>query len=28
VVRGQAVVRDEALVGRPLGAPMAFLEIP
>lgn len=28
VVRGQAVVRDEALVGRPQGAPMAFLEIP
>lgn len=26
VVRGQAVVRDEALVGRPQGQPMGFLE--
>ncbi|WP_416139857.1 hypothetical protein ACM26W_05610 [Halomonas sp. HK25] len=28
VLDDQAVVRDEALVGRPQGQPMAFLEVP
>lgn len=28
VVRGQAVVRDEALVGNPRGKPIRFLEVP